>query len=225
MNLNSLREYYESEIWSKLKQKWSKENLVCKACGKPAEIFKLQKYTAYEMNGNCRPLCLCKKHQYHNVDEKGQVRKRSPYTVRNEILTNLGLGSYKEYLKTQLWSSIRERVLKKYNYKCRVCGEATNTVHHIAYNEDIMLGISIDDLIVLCKTHHMLVEFDVINDNRDKKSNLKKNSINKAKVKLGKFIGKKCRFCNRKLYSNDVCSTCKRKHHSFLLDESFAYKH
>lgn len=60
---------------------------------------------------------------------------------------------YKEYLETDHWKEIRERMLKLYDYKCQICGSTYNlNVHHNTYENR---GCEKDeDLVVLCNKCH-----------------------------------------------------------------------
>lgn len=71
--------------------------------------------------------------------------------------TNL---SYDDYLKGSLWDEIRERVLKRDGYTCRICGGKARLVHHESYEDDVMNGINLEPLMSLCRDCHDRVEFD-----------------------------------------------------------------
>ena len=211
---NSFREYLESELWRTIK---NKTNRHCKLCGKEAVVLRFKKFTMQALQGidSEALIGLCQKHQYYGINENGKIKRRSPYVARDAILRGLGFQSYKIYLKSDLWKKIREAILTKIGYKCRVCGCFTRTLHHTVYNEDVFLGFEIKSLVPLCNKHHKFIEF-----NQD----IRKTTLPQANVKLGGKIERRCRFCRCKMYTNDVCAACKRKHATFLLDEQHAYR-
>lgn len=63
---------------------------------------------------------------------------------------------YNDYMASDMWQDIRERVFRRDEYKCRKCGTAKNLcVHHITYEH---LGYEKGaDLITLCKECHKKV--------------------------------------------------------------------
>lgn len=81
------------------------------------------------------------------------------YRQRNETLRRLGLGDYRNYLDSELWKSIRARVMKRDRFKCCVCRNKFHCVHHHDYDPATLLGKSIDRLFSLCEEHHKAVEF------------------------------------------------------------------
>ena len=68
--------------------------------------------------------------------------------------------NYEEYLNSSDWSRIRTRILRRDNYKCRICGSGINIqVHHLRYPDE--WGKERDeDLIVLCDRCHAGVHHD-----------------------------------------------------------------
>lgn len=77
-----------------------------------------------------------------------------------DILRRLGFGSYKEYLASDLWASIRKRVLTAGKGKCRACGCTAQCVHHKKYGMAEMSGKDISYLVPLCHKCHSEIEFD-----------------------------------------------------------------
>lgn len=83
------------------------------------------------------------------------------YEARNELLKSLGFASYKAYLASPLWRSIRSKVLKKARDKCQVCCRAKAVqVHHRAYTRDVLLGenLNIGKIVAVCDECHTLGE-------------------------------------------------------------------
>jgi hypothetical protein len=104
--------------------------------------------------------------------KKGKPPKRKrPYQPRSfkRCLKHLGFQSYQEYLQSDLWKSIRERVLVRDNRICKACNAQANTVHHLIYNFKVLSGEFDDALVALCIDCHKRIEFD----RNDKKRDLK----------------------------------------------------
>lgn len=55
------------------------------------------------------------------------------YRKRERNLKKLGFESYKEYLKSDLWKSIRCLILFERNYTCHFCKGKATEVHHLRY--------------------------------------------------------------------------------------------
>lgn len=73
---------------------------------------------------------------------------------RTNRLYRLKTMPYKEYLVTEHWKEVRNRALKRANYKCQLCndGKSWLNVHHRTY---IRRGEEYNsDLIVLCRACH-----------------------------------------------------------------------
>ena len=71
----------------------------------------------------------------------------------------LGFNSYEAYIKSNLWSIIRQLILERDGKCCQVCGTPSKIVHHIDYTRTIMLGQGDQhQLIILCESCHNFVE-------------------------------------------------------------------
>ena len=79
--------------------------------------------------------------------------------TRSKILKDLRFSSYREYLSSDVWESIRLRALVRDEFQCQVCGKSANHVHHRSYTREPLSGLSIDELVSLCKDCHFDVEF------------------------------------------------------------------
>lgn len=70
---------------------------------------------------------------------------------------------YKEYLNSDQWKEIRDKVLHRDGNKCIKCGSSKNLqVHHNTYDNIYNEAENLDDLITLCSKCHMK-EHDMIN--------------------------------------------------------------
>ena len=88
------------------------------------------------------------------------------YEQRRDNLRAIGFSTYHEYLLSDLWNSIRGRVMKAAGRKCAVCKDAAKDVHHRSYSVEVLLGRANDHLSPLCRTCHDLIEFDSVGRKR-----------------------------------------------------------
>lgn len=83
------------------------------------------------------------------------------YKRRDESLAILRFESYQEYLQSELWASIRQRVLRLTKGNCRCCRiQRATQIHHRHYSISVMSGEDIKSLIPLCAACHRYAEFD-----------------------------------------------------------------
>jgi hypothetical protein len=104
------------------------------------------------------------------------------YRERNTILRRAGFGSYAAYLKSDLWNSIRHRVLAKNNGCCLRCGRPAVNVHHTQYTLAALRGKRIGSLVPLCRPCHRSGEFGPDGS---------KVTLSQANVRLG-LLPQKC---------------------------------
>lgn len=74
--------------------------------------------------------------------------------IAPEIDPTLRSMAYDEYLKTQHWRELRERILWRAGFRCRLCEthQGPIDVHHLTYERR---GCEFDsDLIALCRDCH-----------------------------------------------------------------------
>lgn len=79
------------------------------------------------------------------------------YLERWKIVRSLGFQDYKDYLQSELWSSIRRKVLRKASGKCSMCEGRANQVHHRKYTKKNLSGDSMDGLLASCEECHELL--------------------------------------------------------------------
>ncbi len=106
------------------------------------------------------------------------------YAFRNEILRYHGFASYREYLASDLWKSIKQLVLEKKGDKCLLCGGQACQVHHHEYTEKALLGLDLNKMWPVCDACHHAVEF----------TNGKKNDVLAARRT---FRERHTAYCNR----------------------------
>jgi hypothetical protein len=81
------------------------------------------------------------------------------YRERNRNIRAMGFASYTEYLKSDLWESIRATVLSADN-TCWVCGTLATQVHHTKYRKKDLAGRDLAFLKPICAGCHRFGEFD-----------------------------------------------------------------
>lgn len=71
-----------------------------------------------------------------------------------DCLTKLCFISYKEYLKSELWKTIKKKVINSNNGKCKYCDRKSTQVHHTSYDFDTMSGKNLRYLHPVCSACH-----------------------------------------------------------------------
>ena len=85
---------------------------------------------------------------------------QNPYQYRDDNLRVLGFRSYRQYLSSELWQSIRARAIQRAQGKCERCSRPTEhfQVHHRAYDPATLRGDSVDALTASCPSCHRKAE-------------------------------------------------------------------
>lgn len=81
------------------------------------------------------------------------------YRKRDAKLRRLGFESYREYLDSDLWKSIRLKVLQRDDFKCVVCGQPAQVVHHANYSMHNLANGG-PTMRSMCHGCHHFIEFD-----------------------------------------------------------------
>jgi hypothetical protein len=84
------------------------------------------------------------------------------YKARDKALKELGFKTYREYLLSDLWKSIRNARLAMGD-SCSCCDGKAEVVHHDTYYKKLLMGDEQSikkDLYPLCNSCHYRVEFD-----------------------------------------------------------------
>ena len=90
------------------------------------------------------------------LKEREQLKKQRGWRDQVDPLSL----DHNDYLKTKLWrKTIRPRVLLRDKYLCRRCSGKADIVHHISYDDDVLLGNNDDGLVSLCDGCHTVVHF------------------------------------------------------------------
>lgn len=98
----------------------------------------------------------------------------------------MGYTTYGDYLLSELWDSIRERVWHEKGESCTCCGRAASEIHHQSYAPKVLRGDDIKPLIPLCKRCHKKAEIDDKGNKRDIQQ------VHKAIRKLKASRGLRC---------------------------------
>ena len=80
------------------------------------------------------------------------------YTVRNEILCELGFKNYRAYLRSPLWKRIRKAKITK-DPRCWSCDKPGRQIHHSVYSRAVLTGDTDAGLWTLCARCHRYCEF------------------------------------------------------------------
>ena len=65
--------------------------------------------------------------------------------------------TYADYRKSQLWKSIRAKVVKE---RCEICGSPSSDVHHFQYDDATLLGRDLSHLFTVCRQCHDMLHAD-----------------------------------------------------------------
>lgn len=82
------------------------------------------------------------------------------YQRRDNFLQSIGFSSYSDYLKSDLWKSLRLRAMQRDGYSCIACGGRATEVHHRGYGYATLSGKTIQSLFCVCRECHSTLEFD-----------------------------------------------------------------
>jgi hypothetical protein len=83
---------------------------------------------------------------------------RGGYIKRDGELSSIGFESYREYLDSDEWKSIRHEVLSE-SGSCCMCNETASQVHHFSYEREVLIGLVRELLFPVCDDCHQLIEF------------------------------------------------------------------
>ena len=119
-----------------------------------------------------------KRRRYCNsCSAKRKDRLGDSYTSRNLILKKLGFENYSDYLKSDLWKSIRKKVYSQKGDQCCLCENKATELHHHRYAKDDLTGKRTKNIKPICHECHEKIEFE----------NGTKNSVMKVKQKFNQL--------------------------------------
>jgi hypothetical protein len=103
-------------------------------------------------------------------------KRYADYLVRNSAVRRMGFKSYGEYLRSDLWRSIRGRVLSRDGQECYSCGGRATQVHHRQYSEAALRGDDLTEMRTICRPCHEEIEFN--------KTGVFKTTLDEANARL-----------------------------------------
>lgn len=172
----------------------------CSACGYSLEesAFDMRK-KGDSLKALCRDCCEKRSRKAKSWNNyKAAIKNRKDhngrsYDSRNLILKENGFKSYREYLSSSLWKSIRVRVFSLKGNLCHLCNSKATELHHNRYSKSDILGITIKNIVPICRKCHEYIEFSYGN------KNTLSAAKNKCKKKKERFIADK-----RKMLADNV---------------------
>lgn len=81
------------------------------------------------------------------------------YKANHDALYNLASMDYQDYLQSPYWLIVRSTALYRDSYKCVVCSAMATCVHHLSYDEDVLYGKDLTQVVSLCEPCHHKIEF------------------------------------------------------------------
>lgn len=131
--------------------------MTCKDCvkKKPKNQFSFLPGFGNAENKPCAKSRFC-----HDCQSKHPPAQFVDYQQRNRILKEMGFESYDEYLRSELWNSIRFRLIRSKGFTCECCGKRASQVHHSMYRKENLTGQSLRGMKAVCRDCHRLIEFD-----------------------------------------------------------------
>lgn len=92
---------------------------------------------------------------------------------RDEVLFRLGFASYQDYLRSPLWAGIRTAKLEA-TPRCECCGDKAQQVHHMTYTRSVLDGKRPHQLVCVCESCHVKIEFAEDGSKRSFEAGMKK---------------------------------------------------
>lgn len=83
---------------------------------------------------------------------------RRQYRDRNRLLRALGFDNYAEYLKSEMWARVKQKVWRE-GAKCTVCAGVATELHHRRYCKCDLEGLVTKHIVPICRDCHQRIEF------------------------------------------------------------------
>lgn len=158
-----------------------------------------------------------KRNRHRCLEVKGTL-----YDVRAANLLAIGFSSYGDYLQSELWALIRQRILDRDQALCIGCDKKATAVHHLTYGKLVLSGHQDDQLVSICGGCHRAIEFHfgdkVCNAFATVRKLLRRilrtkghEAYQSAKIALWP----RCAECNakaRQLDTRNLCQRCQNEH-------------
>lgn len=88
-----------------------------------------------------------------------RINSGKSYQSRAWFLKKLGFRSYGDYLASDLWKQVRERVFEIKGRECFLCGKPATQAHHSRYHEADLVGRKLKYIHPVCGKCHEEIEF------------------------------------------------------------------
>ena len=123
---------------------------------------------------------------------------------------------YSEYLKTEYWQNIKQQVLERDKYRCRLCNSNIDLhVHHRTY--DYIGEEKLEELITLCGKHH-----NMIHEDENKEDNILQRIIIEINSK-NYMLKTEVRLKLKKYYNIGGCNEFENLYQKFLKDNNLIH--
>lgn len=99
-----------------------------------------------------------KRFRYRHLKPKPRMTDGTAVAKRDRALMQLGFASYRDYLRSHTWATVREETVRR-QPKCAICGDRAQCVHHLDYSKLTLAGKKPWKLVALCNQCHTRVEF------------------------------------------------------------------
>lgn len=163
----------------------NKETKFCKFCKGETLI------SEFDLNNKGNPKRYCRAHNHLRRSSSGIGKRKqdfNEYDWRNYNLHKLGFVNYQEYLKSDLWKSIRAKVFEIKGHNCHVCKKYATEIHHNGYGINVLKGETIQPLRPICRKCHKAIEF--IDGKKNTVSQARDEFYKRKKPKKRKDINK-----------------------------------
>lgn len=98
--------------------------------------------------------------QRRNKKKTSAPNRDFGYQQRSASLKQVGYATYTEYKRSPLWKRIRTSIFMVYKWKCGICSNKADHVHHLDYSPEALTGSDPSKLIAVCKSCHDKIELD-----------------------------------------------------------------
>jgi 5-methylcytosine-specific restriction endonuclease McrA len=104
---------------------------------------------------------MCKAHDAAEAWYKSRKKARQAKAANRRTKNGrfAGFATYRQYLNSDLWKSIRERVFLEHGSKCHLCQREASQVHHRHYGRRTLCGKTLFHLLPVCGKCHRDIEF------------------------------------------------------------------
>lgn len=108
-----------------------------------------------------------------STKKKSRKKKAEPqinghsYDERDSNLRKMQFKCYRDYLNSNLWGRIRNKVFQRKGYRCSLCSGHAEELHHNRYSLEDLQGKDISHIHPVCSLCHYMVEHTASGTKRD----------------------------------------------------------